>query len=213
MLAAVLGDPLARGLAGQLLVGGAEVHRGAEVLVLVDAGVEGHDRDLGGLGGLHRRGERVRGRQGGGDAVHLGVDGVLDQRRLLAGVRVVGVLQVDAVVLRGLRRPGLDLVPEGVTRRLVGDHGDGVAGVVAGAAAAPAATARGCPAAARHAGGQDDGEHDGQEQCAASSSSGLASLVGSLSLDFICRRLRWWADPVSTITASPSPTLLVKGLF
>ena len=83
---------------------------------------------------LHGPGQGVRGGQGGGDAVHLGVDGVLDQRGLLAGVRVVGVLQVDAVVLGGLLGSGLDLVPEGVTRSLVGDHGDGVAGVVARAA-------------------------------------------------------------------------------
>ncbi len=109
------GDPLAGRLTGEVLVG-AEVHQRADLLVLVDAGVEGDDRDAGVDGRLDRAGERVRGGQRGGDAVDLGVDRVLDQRGLLGRVRVVGVLQRDAVVLGGLLRAGLDLVPERVAR-------------------------------------------------------------------------------------------------
>ena len=125
VLGARLGGPLTGGLAGQRLVG-AEVHQRAEVLVGVDAGVEADHRDAGVGGGLDRTGQRVRGDQGGGDRVDLGVDRVLDQGGLTGGGRVVGVLDGDAVVQGGGVDTGLDLVPEGVTRGLVGDDRDGV---------------------------------------------------------------------------------------
>src|SRR3954471_13968477 len=107
-------------------------------------------------GGRGRRADGVRGGQPGGDAVDLAVDRVLDQGRLLARVRVVGVLQRDVEVLgRGLG-PVADLVPERVTGRLVRDHRDGVA--LAGAAA-PVLSAP-LAAAGRERGRAD--RHDGE---------------------------------------------------
>ena len=56
----------------------------------------------------------VRGDQGGGDAVDLGVHRGLDQLRLLVGLRIVGVGELRPMVLRRLLRAGPDLVPEAV---------------------------------------------------------------------------------------------------
>ena len=139
-------DPLARLLTGEVLVGG-EVRERAGLLEVVDAGVEAVDRDPGSDGLLDRGDEGVRGDQGGGDAVDLGVDRVLDEDGLLGGVGVGRVLQCRASVLGGLLGAGLDPVPERVAGRLVGDHGEGVAGVAA-ATAAPAGFRLGLGAAA-----------------------------------------------------------------
>jgi hypothetical protein len=68
VLAALLGEPLAGVVPGEGLVG-AEVHQRAELLVLVDAGVEADHRDARVGRRLDRAGERVRGHQRGGDAV------------------------------------------------------------------------------------------------------------------------------------------------
>ena len=109
--AGLLGQPLACALPGQALVG-AEVHQRAVLLVGVDARVE-HHAGMPGLGRLLQgRPDRVGVGQRHRDAVDLAVDGVLDQRGLLARVGVVGVLQVDAVLLGGLLGAGPDPVPE-----------------------------------------------------------------------------------------------------
>src|SRR6478735_1300978 len=155
VLRAVGHDALTGAGAGQVLVG-AEVHQRAGVLVLVDARVEGDRGDLGRDGRLDGALERVRGGQGGGDAVDLGVDRVLDQGGLLGRVGVVAVLQRRPGVLGGLLRTGFDLVPEGVAGGLVGDHGEGVARVAAATPrAAGGVVALLCAAAA--AGGEDHG--------------------------------------------------------
>ena len=178
LLAAGLGDPLARGAAGQVLVG-AEVHRGAGLLVLVDAGVEGDDRDVrAAFGRLHRATSARPGwpaswrcrrpwsppRSGSAWPAWLGSGSLR-------------VLQVDAVVLGGLVRARLDLVPERVTRSLVGDHRDRVAGVVAGAAAAAGGRLGGLRCTTATTGGQSQGGGDrsrGQGQALTRTSEGGA---------------------------------------
>ena len=123
VLVALVGGPLARGLAGQALVR-AEVRQRARLCVVADAGVEGDHRDAGVDGLLHRRRDRRRVGQGDRDAVDLGVDRALDQGGLLAGVRVGRVLELDVVLGRGGLGALADDVPEGVAGGAVGDHGD-----------------------------------------------------------------------------------------
>ena len=74
------------------------------------------------------RDHRVRAGQRHGDAGDLAVDRVLHQRGLLGAVLVVRVLQGDPVRLGRVLRAGPDLVPERVTRLLVGDHLNGQVG-------------------------------------------------------------------------------------
>src|SRR6185437_3535838 len=114
VLEAVLSGARAAGLAGQALVR-AEVGQRPRLAVLADAGV---DRLLHGGGDGRRVGQRDR------DAVDLAVDGALDERRLLAGVGVGGVLEVDVVLRRGRLRALADDVPERVARRAVRHHRD-----------------------------------------------------------------------------------------
>src|SRR3954453_3135735 len=121
----LLGDLPADRLSRERLVR-PEVHADAVLRVGVLAGIEGDDRDPGRDRLLRHGSDRVWSGQRRRQAVHLAVDGVLDQRRLLACVRVIGVLQGDAMVLRGLLGAVPDLVPEGVAGRLVGHHGEGV---------------------------------------------------------------------------------------
>ena len=74
--------------------------------------------------------------------------------------------RVDAGVLGGLVGAGLDPVPEGVTRRLVGDHGEGVAGVAATTPPPPVDVVLGAPpllqAAEGEGGGRGHAGCDGQ---------------------------------------------------
>ena len=115
---------------GQVLVG-AEVHQRAQLLVLVDAGVEADQRDLASVADLTAPARASGVTKVVAMPVHLGIHRGLDQPGLLVGGRIVGVLQLRPGVLRRLLRARPDLVPEAVTRRLMGDHRDGVAGVAA----------------------------------------------------------------------------------
>ena len=93
---------------------------------------------------------------------------------LLRRIGVVRVLQGDALVLGGLLRPGLDLVPEGVTGRLVGDHGDRVTRAPGRVATGPGVGGGDLLAAAAACGhGQShDGRHAQQLGASARTTSG-----------------------------------------
>ena len=136
-------------------------------------GVEGHDRDL----GVHGVLDRLRPRRPGSSSV-VAMPSTSESTAFWIsvacwpGLRVVGVLEVDAVVVGGLLGTGLDLVPEGVARRLVGDHRDGVAGVVPRATTSVLVALEVRAAAGHAAGGQEDCECGGREEQAPCSSSG-----------------------------------------
>ena len=79
-------------------------------------GVDGDDRDAGGDRSLDALLQAVGVGHRDDETVGAGGDGVVDQGRLLTDVGVALVVQVDALVLAGLDRTGLDDVPERVAR-------------------------------------------------------------------------------------------------
>ena len=99
----------------------------AVVLVLAHAGVEAHHGDavINGVAGCWADGLGVR--HGHGDAVHTGVHGRAHQVRLVGGLRVGGVAQLDVVFLGCVLGALAHEVPVGIAWCAVGDHGDDVA--------------------------------------------------------------------------------------
>ena len=137
----LLGEPLARGLAGELVVLAEEGER-AHVLPVLHAGVEGDDGDVPVDGLLDVALHRLGLGEGDRDAVDLLVHRLLHEVGLLGALGVGGVLELDVVLLRRVLGTGTDLVPEGVAGLGVGDEGDGHLGGVDAPGAATSATAR-----------------------------------------------------------------------
>src|SRR4051794_24279709 len=160
VLAAVRHDALAHGGAGVLLAL-PEVAEGAEPERVRAARVEHRHGDARGDRLLDGGAERSRVRVGHGDAVDLLVDRRLDQLRLLAGVRVVGVLEVDVVLGRGGLAALADDVPERVAGCLMGDHGDRHLRCVRDAGIGRRRGLRGLLATGRRAGREGEGGADG----------------------------------------------------
>ena len=110
MLRAGIRDLLSNGLAGDGLVG-AEVHDGAEFLILIDPRVEPDNRNIRLGSGLHRTLHGIWVHEGSGDAIDFAVYRVLNERGLTRRRWISGVLEVDVVLGGRGSSSATDLVP------------------------------------------------------------------------------------------------------
>src|SRR6266545_2514184 len=101
-----------------------DMGEGAELLELVNAGVDGDHRDARGHRLLDRLLERIRVGHRHDDAVDLLAHRVVDQLRLLGRVAGALVGHLHPEILAGLLGAALHHVPELVARAAVGDHGE-----------------------------------------------------------------------------------------
>ena len=109
----------------------------------VHPGVQPNCRDLRIVGLLGDGPDGLRVRHRDSDPIHLGVDRVLDQIRLVRRLRVGRIPEINVVFFRSVLGTFAHEVPEGIPGRTVGDHRHRHTGSIDGSSPAGASGAPG----------------------------------------------------------------------